>query len=418
MDIKDGIKVAGFSTLISFFLAILKGAIGFLTGATILVADAIHSFSDTLIIASSYLGLHLALRKPTDKFPYGLYKAETLITFFISLFLFFASYSLFREGIEKIKVFKLIKYPSAAISITVISAIVSFFLSKWQKKVGRKINSSSLEANGEESFADVIISSFVLAGIIFSAFKVKYVEGIGTTGMAVFIFYIAFKFAKISLLTLLDASINPEIEEEIKKVISENKQIKKVERVKLRQAGPFYFGEVNIQIDKKADVERGHQIAHDAVRRVKEKFPFIEAITVHIEPYRPILWKVMLPVVEKKEDIENRISTHFARTPFFLIIEMKGKNIRSLKVIKNTFRNKKIRTALSVVNDLVNIEKIDAVVVKEIGEIAFHSLRDSFIEIYRTEEEKVNETIKKLIEKKLPVLIAPTHLSDEKVKEK
>jgi len=308
------------------------------------------------------------LRKPTDKFPYGLYKAETLITFFISLFLFFASYSLFREAIEKIKVFKLIKYPSAAISITVISAIVSFFLSKWQKKVGRKINSSSLEANGEESFADVIISSFVLAGIIFSTFKVKYVEGIGTAGMAVFIFYIAFKFAKISLLTLLDASINPEIEEKIKKVISENKQIKKVERVKLREAGPFYFGEVNIQIDKKADVERGHQIALDAVRRVKEKFPFIEAITIHIEPYRPLLWKIMLPVEKKKENIENRISTHFARTPFFLIIEMEGKNIKSLKVIENPFRNKKIRTALSVVNDLVNIEKIDAVVVKEIGE--------------------------------------------------
>lgn len=329
--------------------------------------------------------------------------------------MFFSSFSLFREGIEKIKQPPDVKYPALAILIMIISIIVAFFLSKWQKKTGKNINSASLEANGEESAADVLISIFVLAGIILSAIKIKYVEGIGTAGMSLFIFYIAIKFARTSLLALLDASLNPEVEKEIEKIISENPQIKKVEKVKLRQAGPFYFGEVDIQIDKKADVERGHQIAHNAVKRVKEKFPFIESITVHLEPYKSPLWKVMLPVEENKDDIENKISIHFARTPFFLIVEIENMKINGIKIIENQFRDKKTRTALSVVKELVNSEKIDVAIVKEIGEIAFHALRDNFVEIYKTEEDTVKKALEKLLDKKLPLLVQPTHLSDEKV---
>ena len=416
MEIEKGIRVAKFSTIISFILIFLKGLIGMLTGATILIADAVHSISDTLAIGSSWLGLTLAKRKPTDRFPYGLYKAETLMTFLISLFILYAGVELIREGINKIKDFHPIRFPIAGFIITFIAGIVSFFLSRWQKKTGKEINSSSLVINGEERFADVLISAVVFLGILFSALRINFVEGIGTIGMSFFILYLGFKFGKISVLNLLDANIAPDMEKKIIQIIRENSKIKNIEKVKLRQAGPFYLGEIHIQIEKSADVERGHQIAHDAVFRIKKEFPYIESITVHIEPFKTPKWKVMIPVKENNLNLDNAISHHFGRSPYFLIIDMEDKEIKKMKILENPFKEKKIRIALSIARELSEKEKINVVIVKEIGEIAFHALRDNFIEIYKTEEETVSDAIKKLIDNKLPLLVKPTHSSEEKIK--
>jgi divalent metal cation (Fe/Co/Zn/Cd) transporter len=49
----------------------------------VLIADAFHSGADLLVIFTSWFGLWLASRKKTQKSPYGLYKAETLVTLIV-----------------------------------------------------------------------------------------------------------------------------------------------------------------------------------------------------------------------------------------------------------------------------------------------------------------------------------------------
>jgi len=80
-----GKRVAVAATLLTILLAVVKGVIGGLRGSPALTADAVHSFADTLAIFASWVGLKLAERPPTKRFPFGLYRAENLAALVVAV---------------------------------------------------------------------------------------------------------------------------------------------------------------------------------------------------------------------------------------------------------------------------------------------------------------------------------------------
>jgi cation diffusion facilitator family transporter len=61
----------GATGLVELLLAILTGSVG-------LLGDAIHNLSDVSTSAVVFLGFRLSRRPPTEKYPYGLERAEDL----------------------------------------------------------------------------------------------------------------------------------------------------------------------------------------------------------------------------------------------------------------------------------------------------------------------------------------------------
>jgi cation diffusion facilitator family transporter len=85
--LKKGQRVALWATLVTLFLSLMKGIIGVLFHSDVLLADAFHSGADTVAIFASAFGLWLAAREKSERFPYGLYKAETFATLLIGGFI-------------------------------------------------------------------------------------------------------------------------------------------------------------------------------------------------------------------------------------------------------------------------------------------------------------------------------------------
>jgi len=96
-QLKRGQKVALWATAITLVIAVLKGVIGTIFDSKVLVADAFHSAADTVAIFASAFGLWLASREKSKRFPYGLYKAETLVTLVIGALIFWAGIELLRD---------------------------------------------------------------------------------------------------------------------------------------------------------------------------------------------------------------------------------------------------------------------------------------------------------------------------------
>lgn len=61
----------GATGLVELLLAVLTGSVG-------LLGDAIHNLSDVSTSAVVFLGFRLSRRPPTEKYPYGLERAEDL----------------------------------------------------------------------------------------------------------------------------------------------------------------------------------------------------------------------------------------------------------------------------------------------------------------------------------------------------
>jgi len=413
VDLKEGRRVAGVVTVTTLLVALLKAGVGVLSGSIALVADSVHTAADALAIFASWFGLKIATRKATHKFPYGFYKAETLATLLVSAIIIYAAVELFLEGLSKISVPPDISVPGIAMGVSLASALFAFFVARWERRIGMQINAQSLLANADESRADIFTSLLVLVAIGASYFLVPYVEGVLTLGLALLVFYAGVKNGRVALYGLMDASLDAKMEKRMSELIRTTEGVRGVDGLKVRRAGPFWFGEVSIEVGRTVDVTRGHQISHQVVDRLKESFPHVDSFTVHIEPFQSQRRTVMIPL-EDQSGLSSHLANHFGRASYFAVVRLEGGDVLQTHVFINPFRNREIRAGLAVVNDFVEREGVDTLIVRELGEIGFHTLRDKYVEIYKALDGSGHENLAALTASQLTPLVAPTHRSDEK----
>ena len=80
-------QVTWIGLLINIALACTKFAAGYFGQSQALIADAIHSLTDTTTDVAVIAGSHFWSRPPDESHPYGHRRLETLVTVFIGLIL-------------------------------------------------------------------------------------------------------------------------------------------------------------------------------------------------------------------------------------------------------------------------------------------------------------------------------------------
>ncbi len=98
---KQGEKAAKLSTIVLLALGILKGTVAVVSGSVALLAGTIDSFSDVFSSIAVWTGLKIAKKKPTERFPYGYYKAETFALLTVSLIIVASSILIMLESFQK-----------------------------------------------------------------------------------------------------------------------------------------------------------------------------------------------------------------------------------------------------------------------------------------------------------------------------
>ena len=157
--LKEGQRIALISTVLLFLLALLKALVGYRFHSPLLVADAYHSGADILINCTSLIGLWLASRKKTVRFPYGLYRAETMACLLIGMCIIYIGFNISMDGVQKL--YQLGpggEFPVFPIGAAMISCVTSLVLAVKQKAVGEAIGSRALLATAREAFFDIFTS--------------------------------------------------------------------------------------------------------------------------------------------------------------------------------------------------------------------------------------------------------------------
>ncbi len=208
-ELKKGQRIAFIAAFVTLLLAILKATIGYVFDSKILVADAFHSGADLLAIFASGFGLWLASKKKSKRFPYGLYKAETVVSFAIGILIVWAGIEILTDGYHKLfHITPVEAFPLLPVSASIISIIAAFFIAKKEKTIGKAINSQSLLANANESFLDIFTSFVVLVGILLAYARIPYVEGVIIIMISLLILKLGVENVWLSLLVLLDANLD------------------------------------------------------------------------------------------------------------------------------------------------------------------------------------------------------------------
>lgn len=400
--LKKGEQVTKQAAFLTVGLAAAKATVGVLSGSIVLISDAVHSVSDLISVFASWFGLKISQRKPDERFPYGYYKAENLATAVISILILFAFWEIFTEGLGRLQTFSLIKMPLLALAISLTDALVLFFFGIYEIKIGKKIDSRSLIAMGEENRTHLISSSAVFVGILAAYYQIPYVEGVVTIAISLLILKIGLSAGKDSVFALMDVSPSKEIEEKVVKAIESVPGIEEFFDLRLRKAGPFVFGETKVGIRKFVDVKRAHEIADNVEIKIKEKVPQIDSFTVHIEPFKSKFRHLVIPVKEKK-GLTSQLVDHFGRAPYFLFVNLKQKKIKGYYFFPNPYKEQPVRAGLAA-SKLIVKQRSDILITKEIGEISFHTLRDNLVDVYQTEGKTAQKVIDYFIKGELSQL--------------
>jgi cation diffusion facilitator family transporter len=405
-DLKKGERLARLALLLEGVLATAKVVIGLFSGSIVLISDAVHSLSDLLSIATSWFGLKIAQRKADERFPYGYYKAENLGTVIVSVLILLAAWEMFIQGYSRFFSFSQINLPLFALAISLFDALILFFFGNYEIKVGQEINAQSLIAMGRENRTHIFSSSAVFVGILAAYYQLPYLEGLITLAISFLILKIGLTTAKDSIFALMDVSPGKEVEKQIEEAIVLIPGVEESFDLRLRRAGPFIFGETKIGVRKSIDVQRAHEMANRIEEAVKKKVPQIDSFTIHIEPFKSDFQHLVIPTKGKK-GLESLISEEFGRAAYFLFVNLEGQKNKGYYFLKNPYQDKKVKAGLAAAK-LIAGQKSEVLIIKEIGEISFYTLKENLFDIYQAKEKTARGAINKYLKGELISLLKPT----------
>lgn len=194
----------------------------------------------------------------------------------------------------------------------------------------------------------------------------------------------------------------------MKEIAEGVKGVIKVKDAKLRKAGPFLFGELEIAVDERITTKKAHEIGNEVEEKIKSTLTNLEHLIIHVEPIkREGIRRIAVPLENNKGEYST-ISEHFGQAPYFAIVTLRDDKIEKLEIVENPNVKLSKKRGIETAKFLLGYN-ISDLITKNIGEGPYHTLKDNLVEIYDGKHCKTLQEALDLIKaEKLSLLKEPT----------
>jgi|SRR5690554_532907 len=281
------------SLIFNLFLVIAKILSGVLGRSSAMIADGIHSLSDSISDIFLLLGLRLADKPPDKTHRYGHGKFETLLTVLISLLILMAGIFIFwNNGSVIYRVLfqdTILSRPTLlALFAAVFSLLIKEFLYRITRNVGVRHKSNALIANAWHHRTDALtsIAAFLgIGGAIMLGERWLILDPFAALLVSAFIIVVGVRLLKESLMELLETSIGDDNEHQIINIIKSVQGALNPHSLKTRKVGNKVVIDVHIEVNSYLNVIQAHNIADQVEQKLRSEFGTDSIVTVHIEPF-------------------------------------------------------------------------------------------------------------------------------------
>lgn len=192
-------------------LCVGKGAIGLFAGSVSIVADAVNNLSDASSNVVSLLGFHMAGRPADREHPYGHGRYEYLAGMVVAVLVLVIGVELVRSSVEKLIDPSPTEFSPAVAIVLVASMLVKAWMMLFNRTLGRRIGSVTLEATAMDSRNDVITTGAVLAAAVVSALTGVDLDGWVGLAVGCFILWSGFGLMRETIDPLLGRTPSDEL---------------------------------------------------------------------------------------------------------------------------------------------------------------------------------------------------------------
>lgn len=264
----------------NLLVLITKVLIGLSTGSMAILADAVHSLSDLINNFIAWFVMYFSSKPADREHPYGHRKFETLAVFILGSILVVLAFNMALTAVMGDNTPEIVSStPQLIIMICVL--FLNIGVTTWQHHWATRLDSDILRADASHTFADVLITTAVIAGWQFSAAGYLWADRLCTFAVSVFVFLLAYKLFRRALPILVDEyAVDPVALSRCVKTIS---GVKDVYNVRSRWIGKKPAIDMVISVTAELSTEESHSITDNIEALIESEFNTSD-ITIHVEP--------------------------------------------------------------------------------------------------------------------------------------
>jgi cation diffusion facilitator family transporter len=279
----EGMRALWISLAVLGVTAVTQAAVTAASGSVALLGDTLHNAADALTAVPIGVAFIIGRRPPTRRYTYGYGRAEDLAGIAVVAAILASSVLVGYEAVTRLlhpeRVTDLIAVAVAALAGFAGNELVA----RYRIRVGRKIGSAALVADGLHARTDGFTSLAVLLGAGGVALGWNWADpviGLVITGAILSVLYQA---AREIYRRLMDA-VDPALTDQAEQTLRDTLGVLGVGMVRLRWSGHQLWAECEIAVSGEATAIEAHQIAVDAEHNLLHTLPRLSAALVHADP--------------------------------------------------------------------------------------------------------------------------------------
>ena len=286
--------------------------IGTVSGSVSITADAMNNLSDAASSIVTLIGFKLAEQPADEDHPYGHARYEYLSGLAVAAMVLVIGFELAKSSLDKILHPASVTFSIPMVIVLVGSVLVKLWLSLFNTRLGKHIDSGALLATAADSRNDVISTLAVLAAALVEKFSGYRVDGYMGMAVAIFIFYSAIQLAKETISPLLGESASPELAKVIAEMLEKEPRVLGFHDLMVHDYGPGQrFGSLHVEMDQAEDPLSCHELIDDLERLCLEKHNI--HLVIHYDPVvvgDPEQDSLRQTVADALQSVDTRLNLH------------------------------------------------------------------------------------------------------------
>jgi len=281
-------RVGWVGLLCNLVLAAAKAAAGILGHSQALLADALHSLTDSVTDIAVILGVRYWTAPADEDHPHGHGRIETLITVVIGLAIGAVAIGMGAQAIRGLRHGPEIAPTGIAFVVALISIVVKEILYRWTARVGREVRSPALVANAWHHRSDAISSIPAAVAVAVTLIDPEWavVDRVGAVVVCLLILQASWRILRPSVDQLIDAGAPAADRRRIEELALQVDGVEAAHAVRTRYVGADLAVDLHVEVDGGLSVGEGHAVAVAVRRKLIEEGPNVIDALVQIEPHR------------------------------------------------------------------------------------------------------------------------------------
>ncbi len=283
MDRTSKVRGVLISTLmLNMLVSVAKISYGYLTYSVSIFSDGFHSLFDGVSNLIGLVGVYLSSHPPDEQHPYGHRKYETVFTIFIGLLMLLTCFEVFKRVYVSLTGKQETIVTITSFFVMAGTMLVNIFVSVYESRMGRKLNSEFLIADAKHTKSDIYVSAGVIASLILIKLGVPLADPLAGIVVGILVAKAGIGIIRESTETLVDrtqADIGA-----IHGIAHAVEGVAGCHEIRTRGTKGSVFVDLHILVNPFLSVEDAHKIADAVEKEIKEKMPEVVDVVVHIEP--------------------------------------------------------------------------------------------------------------------------------------